>query len=373
MPTSEARIQANRVNATRSTGPRTISGRNRSSQNSLKHGLTGAGVVVPDQDRDEIERRVEALNADLNPRSELGAALVRQMAVLSVRMERGARQESAALARRVRHAAADFDEARFDEAERLFDGLADDPRVHLRKLRKSPEGVDRLVVAWQELRADLARDPKPVWTAAHLETAAHLTGLRGDHARGSRIGALSRAVWGDFGGLAHHEGGHLDDARKAWAHTKLLERIDAEVAALEIHRDTLDFELIELDRAEAGARALFDPSREATLARRYESESHRAFFKALKEFRQAEAEFAERAESSPAPAPPPPPPAPPAASPLGSFREGPSGPLGSFREEALPAHPDLSWGLLDVLPEAPIVRGPDGQPLRIGRPAPMRG
>jgi hypothetical protein len=329
----------------------------------LKHGLTGSGVVVPDRDRDEIERRVEALTADLNPQSELGAALVRQMAMLSVRMERGARQESAAIAARVRHAADDFDEARFDEAERLFDGLADDPRINLRKLRKSPEGVDRLVVAWQELRADLTRDPKPLWTAAHLETAANLTGLRVDHARGSRIGALSRGVWGDFEALADHEGGQLeDDARKAWARAKLIERIDAEIGALEIHRDTLDFEMIELDRSEAGDRALFDPSREATLARRYLSEAQRAFFKALKEYRQAEAEFAERAESAPAPAAAPAPP-----------EAGPSGPLGSFREEASPVHTGLSWGLLEGPPEAPIVRGPDGQPLRIGRPGPMRG
>jgi hypothetical protein len=358
MPVSEARRLANIANAAKSSGPRSISGRKRSAENSLKHGLTGAGVVVHDQDKDEIERRTEALKADLSPRSELGEALVRRMALLSVRMERGAEQESAALARRVRHAADDFDEARFEEAERLFDGLADDPRINLRKLRKSPEGIDRLVVAWQELRADLTRDPKPLWTALHLETAANLTGLRVDHARGSRIGALSRAVWGDFEALASHEGGQLDDdARKSWAQTKLIERIDAEIGALEIHRDTLDFEMIELDRAEAGARALFDPSKEATLARRYESESQQAFFKALKEFRQVEAEFAGRAESAPAPAPP----------------ADPSDPLGSFREEASRAVPDLSWDFLEGPPEVPIVRGPDGRPLTIGRFAPARG
>ncbi len=39
--------------------------------------------------------------------------------------------------------------------------------------------------------------------------------------------------------------------------------------------------------------ALFDSSRDASLARRYESEASRRFFKSLKEFRQAEAEFAE--------------------------------------------------------------------------------
>jgi hypothetical protein len=165
----------------------------------LKRGLSGAGVVVPDRDVDEIERRVEALTADLNPQSPLGAVLIRQMAVLSVRMERGAKQESAAIAARVRHAADDFDEARFDEAERLFDGLANDPRVHLRKLRKSPEGVDRLVVAWQELRADLTRDPRPLWTASHLRrpptspaSASTTPGARGSACSRGASGATSR-------------------------------------------------------------------------------------------------------------------------------------------------------------------------------------
>ncbi len=36
-------------------------------------------------------------------------------------------------------------------------------------------------------------------------------------------------------------------------------------------------------RAEAGARAMFDPSQEATLARRYEASAERGFFRALKE------------------------------------------------------------------------------------------
>ncbi len=87
-----------------------------------------------------------------------------------------------------------------------------------------------------------------------------------------------------------------------------------------------------------------------------------AFFKALREFRQAEAEFeaeaAGRAESAPAPAPPS---APPEAEPSGS--------LGSFREEDSSAHPGLTWDILDGPPEAKIVQGPGGLPLKIGRPA----
>jgi hypothetical protein len=349
MPSSEARILANRANAARSTGPRSASGRRRAAENSLKHGLTGAGVVIHEQDKDEVERRDEALQAELAPKSAMGAILVRQMAVLSVRMERGAQQESAALAVRVRHAGEAFDEARVDRAEQLFDGIADDPRGTLRKLRRMPEGVDRLVEAWGDLRADLTRDSRPTWTAAHMERAANLAGLRVEDARGSRIGALSRAVWGDFEALGDRDGGGLEeDARRAWAQARLVERIDEAVAELEEHLETLDFEGIELDRAGAADVALFDPSREASLARRYESEARREFFKALKELRRVEAEAAER----PSPA-------------EGAEPASPEAALGSFREEAPPAPRD-PLPARNVVPTMPFRAPGPGSPMLQG-------
>ena len=141
---------------------------------------------------------------------------------------------------------------------------------------------------------------------------------------------------------------------------------------MEIHRDTLDFEMIELDRSEAGARALFDPSKEATLARRYESEAHRGFFKALKEFRQAEAEAAARAEAE-ADAPPPPSEVVEPAESLGSSRDGGSPTMGSSRDEESPGYLDLAREFLGRPLEAPVVRSADGRPLRITRPAPTAG
>ena len=370
---SAARIAANRANSLKSSGPRTPEGRERSRRNGLKHGLTGQGVVVPEEDVDEVERRVEALEADLDPQSALGAILVRQMATLSVRMERGARQESASLATRVRHAAEEFDRERVEEAEWLLEAIADDPRGHLRDLRRMPEGVDLLVRAWQALRADLTRDVGPGWFVSHYERAANLAGLRVEEARGSRLEVLSKAAWADFRGLADHEGAGLDDpARRAWARARLVERVDAEVADLEAHRRTLDLGMIALDRAEAGDRALFDPSREATLARRYESESRRGFFKALKEFRQAEAEAetqvqadveAEgRAEATSAPGRSP------AVAgkggrPLASCRDGASPTPG----DPLPKAEQASWT------RDRAVRTADGRPLTVGRPVPIPG
>ena len=290
MPSSEARIRANQANSLKSCGPRTTEGKQRSRANGLKHGLTGEGIVIPKEDVDEVERRNDALQAELAPESAMGTILVRQMATLSVRMERGATQESAAIAGRVRHAAEAFDEDRAERVEQLFESLADDTRWALRQLRRMPEGVDRLIAAWAGLRDDLARS---TWTGQHLERLANLGGLSAREVEGSRLEAFSRATWGNFQGLAAHEGAGLDEpARRAWARDRLVERVEGAIADLREHRETLDLEAIEQDRAGAADVALFDPSREASLARRYESAARRDFFKALQELRRVESEHA---------------------------------------------------------------------------------
>ncbi len=122
MPASEARIQANRANAARSTGPRTEEGKARSRANSLKHGLTGDGVVLPEEDAAEVERLSLAFGDEMQAEGEVGLALARRMAVMSVRMDRCVVQEAAALSDRVRRALDDFEAPEGvgpDEADRL--------------------------------------------------------------------------------------------------------------------------------------------------------------------------------------------------------------------------------------------------------------
>ena len=295
MATSEARVLANQKNALLSTGPKTEAGKERSRQNGLKHGLAGSGAVAATVDAGEVARLAEALAADFRPKSPLGVALIGKLARCSVRFERAGHQEDFALAERVRHAVDSFDREKADEADRLFDQLAESPRRVLRQLKSSPHGVDRLLEAWAQLADDLSRDVPSAWAAEQLDQITALTGRSTEEAWGSRLGALSRATGGDFLGLSKGEGGGLDDdTRRAWARARLAERIEAEVAALNAHRETLNLDAFELDRVEAPARALFDPSKAAVLARRYESEADRGFYKALKEYRQAEAEFLQR-------------------------------------------------------------------------------
>jgi len=106
--TSEARIRANQANAQKSTGPKTEAGKERSRANSLKHGLTGAGVVMVEADAAEVRRRFQAYADETKAVGQVGLALAHLAALSSVRMERGADQQSAALAEHVRRVEAEF-------------------------------------------------------------------------------------------------------------------------------------------------------------------------------------------------------------------------------------------------------------------------
>jgi len=65
---SEAQIEANRRNARHSSGPKSTNGKHRSSQNAMRHGLTGRVVVLPHEDMEVFKafskEIVESLNAD---------------------------------------------------------------------------------------------------------------------------------------------------------------------------------------------------------------------------------------------------------------------------------------------------------------------
>ena len=151
MPCSPAQLEGNRENALLSKGPTSPEGKAISRRNSLKHGLTGAGIVLPTDDEAEVARRFEALEAEMAPKSELARMLVNRVATLSLRMEHCVEHEAKNSAHRMRHATEAFDDQRLAEVEKTLSWIATEPATHARRLRGTPEGIDRLVADLERL------------------------------------------------------------------------------------------------------------------------------------------------------------------------------------------------------------------------------
>src|SRR5215813_3254571 len=64
---SMRRIEANRQNAQRSTGPKTARGKARVAQNAITHGLLSEKALLPDEDPEALEALAEAMRAAWKP------------------------------------------------------------------------------------------------------------------------------------------------------------------------------------------------------------------------------------------------------------------------------------------------------------------
>ena len=295
MPCSPAQLAANRRNSALSTGPRTEAGKAASRRNGLKHGLAGRGVVLPEEDAEALDDRLASLETELRPSGVLERTLVRRLALMTVRLDRSAEHEAASLSRRVRLAVEEFDDARLAEVELLYGWIGRDPETNARRLRRSPEGLAKLIEAMEALLLDLMHPSRLVWEFHHGDHLHHLMGRRQTEVPASRARALSEAILGRFGFLQPGDGERdfgLED-RRGWAIGELARLIDGELATLRARLDGFDRGELERDRAEAPARALFDPSPAAILARKYEAASERALYRALRELREIRAEAPE--------------------------------------------------------------------------------
>ena len=85
---SDAQLAANRANAQFSTGPVTSEGREISSRNALKTGLTGRTVLLPTDDTGEYNRRFENAVARYRPVTEDEMALVQSIVDTDWRLNR---------------------------------------------------------------------------------------------------------------------------------------------------------------------------------------------------------------------------------------------------------------------------------------------
>ncbi len=92
---SPARLAANRLNALRSTGPRTEQGKASSSGNATRHGLLSRQPVLADEDPADLEALARQLIDHFNPAVGTEQLLVEDIIALVWRLRRLARVENA--------------------------------------------------------------------------------------------------------------------------------------------------------------------------------------------------------------------------------------------------------------------------------------
>jgi hypothetical protein len=293
MPTTDAQFAANRRNSKLSTGPKTEAGKERSRRNAFKHGLTGEGIALPDEDAAEVVSRFRDLQAEMLPSGTSSMMLLRRFAYLSVRLERCERLDTAVYSKRIRHADEDFLDHRLTQVEQMASRINADPMTTSRRLRSTPEGIDWLIGHWDELRVDLMNRERDAWTHNHCGRMEDLLGRpNGTSFSQPRSHALFEVMRGFFPNVDPSEVEGLNDHEKAeWGRAELARIIDGEVAKLEKVKKAFDPAIIEQDRLEAAARCLFDLQPAMNQVRKYEAATERAMYKALKEFRQLEFEL----------------------------------------------------------------------------------
>jgi hypothetical protein len=91
---TEAQMNANRLNAQKSTGPRTPEGKAAASRNSLTHGLTANQFLILDEDSDEFLVLLNDLRENFRPIGPAEERLVLRIAANQWRLDRIIRMEA---------------------------------------------------------------------------------------------------------------------------------------------------------------------------------------------------------------------------------------------------------------------------------------
>jgi len=93
---TQAQVLANRLNARKSTGPRTVEGKEIASQNAVKHGLLAQKAVIVGEDLGEFEFYRGEMLGELAPGGAMESMLAERVVSLSWRLRRAERVQSEA-------------------------------------------------------------------------------------------------------------------------------------------------------------------------------------------------------------------------------------------------------------------------------------
>lgn len=249
---TEKQIEANRRNAQKSTGPRTDDGKRQSRRNALKHGMAGAGVVLPEEAAGAIARRKEQWRDEYRPVGPSQEWVYDRMVTETVLADECTGRRISLAAEQAERAAESWDDDRDREAEQLAASLPRRPGITRYRLLTSKQGVEWMLTAWRELDRRVGLDGAVGDEV--LTRALDLLGIDPANRSGAREGLLGTT-----------------DERAEW-------RSLVDFAVSDLRRRLDDYLIARDERARAYAEVGHGPDGpELRLVRRYEAAALRRF------------------------------------------------------------------------------------------------
>ena len=276
---SEARLNATRANALKSTGPRTEEGKAVSRLNSTTHGLTGTGIALASYDPDLVAQRVAAWSAMRRPVTLHEKWLVEQLALATIRIDHCRLEEDCLRTLTSQRAANFWDEERQVDAEELAGKLSRNPALIVAKLRRTLHGSFWLRERWESLEEAAMEG---VWDEKQRALALDMLGVSIEF-RGSSKRLL---------------GGAPDGESQAMIARREIERIDASFENGLAYIDEREQKMAE----EGVSLSVSAPAR---LLRRYEAEAWKRYRWADQELKAGRPSEVSRPRNEPKPAPEP--------------------------------------------------------------------
>ena len=200
MKTSTTKLEANRRNAQRSTGPTSAEGKAASARNALQHGLSsGVLTVLPAEDPAALDRLIAGIRDEFKPATPSENFFCDQMVHAAWKLQRVRRLQAEALDRLAANGDADTDRALLDEIEtpgNIVDKLERYEGAAARAYSKAVRDLAQLRANAAKLKKQNEAKPaasRPSWLQAHLANIQNEATAAGETSPEPRVATAATA------------------------------------------------------------------------------------------------------------------------------------------------------------------------------------
>ena len=172
---SVRQINANRINAQKSSGPNTTEGKEHSRRNSFKHGLATSGAILDEETEKAIALATLEWRGLVNLVDKRDECVFTDLIFNYVKHVRALREESFLTAYYIERAESMWQCDHEIEAARLGAEISKDPALGVLRLQSTSHGCDWLIHRWKPLLARLEGDD--IWEESHNTLMWDLAGL----------------------------------------------------------------------------------------------------------------------------------------------------------------------------------------------------